>query len=51
MLVPEYGDFNDDLVALGPQTLAARIAPFIAAAETPATVEEAARGRGRSSLS
>ena len=51
VLAPEYGDFNDDLVALGPQTLAARIAPFIAAAEAPATVEETARGRGRSSPS
>ena len=26
---PEGGDFNDDLAALGPQALAARLAPFL----------------------
>ena len=29
VVVPEGGDFNDDLVALGPATLAARLAPFL----------------------
>ena len=28
VLIPERGDFNDDLAALGPQTLAARLTPL-----------------------
>ena len=28
VLTPEHGDFNDDLAALGPQALAARLAPL-----------------------
>lgn len=32
VIVPERGDFNDDLTAIGPQALAARIAPLLAAA-------------------
>ena len=47
VLVPECGDFNDDLVALGPRTLATRIAPFLATAEPPATTKESAWGRER----
>ena len=29
VLIPEGGDFNDDLAALGPQALAARLAPLL----------------------
>ena len=29
VLVPAHGDFNDDLAALGPQALAARLAPLL----------------------
>ena len=29
VLVPEHGDFNDDLTALGPRALAARLAPLL----------------------
>ena len=29
VLTPEHGDFNDDLAALGPQTLATRLAPLL----------------------
>ncbi|MDE0489668.1 MAG: toprim domain-containing protein [Gammaproteobacteria bacterium] len=29
VLVPEGGDFNDDLLALGPEALAARLAPLV----------------------
>ena len=29
ILVPEGGDFNDDLLALGPEALAARLAPWL----------------------
>ena len=28
VLTPEHGDFNDDLAALGPSALAARLAPL-----------------------
>ena len=41
VVVPEGGDFNDDLVALGPATLAARLAPlFRAPAHAGAGEEE-----------
>ena len=29
VLTPEHGDFNDDLAALGPPALAARLAPLL----------------------
>ena len=29
VLIPEHGDFNDDLAALGPPTLAVRLAPLL----------------------
>ena len=29
VLVPEGADFNDDLVALGPHALAARVGPWL----------------------
>ena len=29
VLTPEHGDFNDDLAALGPRALAARLAPLL----------------------
>ena len=29
VLVPAHGDFNDDLAALGPRALAARLAPLL----------------------
>ena len=29
VLTPEGGDFNDDLAALGPQALAARLVPLL----------------------
>ena len=29
VLTPEHGDFNDDLAALGPSALAARLAPLL----------------------
>ena len=38
--VPERSDFNDDLIAFGQETLAARIAPLIATTLATATVEE-----------
>ena len=46
VIVPEHSDFNDDLVAFGEETLAARIAPLIASTTAAATVEER-RGSGR----
>ena len=39
VLLPERDDFNDDLVVLGPQTLAARIAPLIGAASLPGAID------------
>ena len=46
VIVPEHSDFNDDLIAFGAETLAARIAPPIASTKPAATVEER-RGSGR----
>ena len=46
VIVPECSDFNDDLVAFGEETLAARIAPLIASSKSAATVEERG-GSGR----
>ena len=46
VIVPERSDFNDDLIAFGEETLAARIAPLIASTKPAATVEER-RGSGR----
>ena len=46
VIVPEHSDFNDDLIAFGEETLAARIAPLIASTESGETVEER-RGSGR----
>ena len=46
VIVPEHSDFNDDLIAIGEETLAARIAPLIASTESGETVEER-RGSGR----
>ena len=46
VIVPERSDFNDDLIAFGEETLAARIAPLIASSKSAATVEER-RGSGR----
>ena len=46
VIVPERSDFNDDLIALGQETLAARIAPLIASSKSAATAEER-RGSGR----
>ena len=46
VIVPERSDFNDDLLSVGADTLAARIAPFIASTLHGATVEER-RGSGR----
>ena len=46
VIVPEHSDFNDDLIAFGAETLAARIAPLIASTKPAATVEER-RGSGR----
>ena len=40
VIVPEHSDFNDDLIAFGEETLAARIAPLIASTEFGVTVEE-----------
>ena len=37
VIVPERSDFNDDLVAFGEETLAARIAPLIASTKSAAT--------------
>ena len=46
MIAPERSDFNDDLIAFGQETLAARIAPLIASIKPGGTVEER-RGSGR----
>ena len=46
VIVPERSDFNDDLIAFGEETIAARIAPLIASTEPGETVEER-RGSGR----
>ena len=46
VIVPEHSDFNDDLIAIGEETLAARIVPLIASSKSAATVEER-RGSGR----
>ena len=46
VIVPEHSDFNDDLIAIAEETLAARIAPLIASTESGGTVEER-RGSGR----
>ena len=46
VISPERSDFNDDLIAFGQETLAARIAPLIASTTAVATVEER-RGSGR----
>ena len=43
---PERSDFNDDLIAFGEESLAARIAPLIASTKSAATAEER-RGSGR----
>ena len=40
VIVPEHSDFNDDLIAFGEETLAARIAPLIASTQPRATEEE-----------
>ena len=40
VIVPERSDFNDDLIAFGEETLAARIAPLIASIKPGGTVEE-----------
>ena len=45
--VSEGNDFNDDLVALGPGTLTARIAPLFATVEALASTEESAWRRER----
>ena len=46
VIVPDRSDLNNDLIAFGGETLAARIAPFIASTRSAATVEER-RGSGR----
>ena len=46
VIVPEHSDFNDDLIAIGEETLAARIATLIASSKSAATAEER-RGSGR----
>ena len=46
VIVPHRSDLNDDLIAFGEETLAARIEPFIASIRSAATVEER-RGIGR----
>ena len=40
VIVPERSDFNDDLLSVGADTLAARIAPLIASTQPAATVEK-----------
>ena len=40
VIVPEHSDFNDDLIAIGKETLAARIAPLIATTQPAVTMEE-----------
>ena len=46
VIAPERPDFNDDLMAFGQETLAARIAPLIACTQ-PAATEEERGGSGR----
>ena len=46
VIVPERSDFNDDLVAVGADTLAARLSPLIANTQPAATGEERG-GSGR----
>ena len=46
VIVPVHSDFNDDLIAIGEETLAARIAPLIASSKSAETAEER-RGSGR----
>ena len=46
VIVPERSDFNDDLVAVGADTLAARLSPLIASTQPAATREERG-GSGR----
>ena len=46
VIVPEHSDFNDDLISIGEETLAARIATLIASSKSAATAEER-RGSGR----
>ena len=46
VIVLEHSDFNDDLIAIGEGTLAARIAPLIASTQ-PAATEEERGGSGR----
>ena len=46
MIAPECSDFNEDLIAIGEETLAARIATLIASSKSAATAEER-RGSGR----
>ena len=43
VIVPEHSDFNDDLIAIGEETLAARIATLIASSKSAATAEERCR--------
>ena len=45
VVVPEGGDFNDDLVALGPATLAARLAPLFRFAGGEARPREGGQAR------
>ena len=40
VIAPERSDFNNDLIAFGEETLAARIAPLIASTQPAATGEE-----------
>ena len=35
VLTPAHGDFNDDLAALGPRALAARLAPLLGPGTAP----------------
>ena len=46
VIVPKHSDFNDDLITIGEETFAARIAPLIASSKSAATVEER-HGSGR----
>ena len=49
VIVPDGGDFNDDLVALGPHALAARLAPlfrFAGGEARPSEREQARAGEG-----
>ena len=46
VIIPEHSDFNDDLIPIGEETLAARIATLIASSKSAETAEER-RGSGR----